>query len=491
LLPAVSFFIWRRRGLPAPTPPLAGHGRLPIATGARTGCEVLLAPLAVLLAAARAAAARPATLVALTVLLVCVPVGNRDITAAVHVAPADLASVALIAAIVPRVLGGDRLPRSRLWAAMAAAGLGFGLATLASQDPVVSLSGFVRYLQLFVLVPVAVVLALRERRDLQLVCAALLVVALIEGVVGTQQYLTGTGASFGGQDVRAVGTFGALDIMGMSTVIGYGLVVAFGLALVLRGRARFALLALAMLLVLPLLFSLSRGAAVATAGAIAIMLLAASQRLALRAAVFGGAAAIVLIGLLGGGSGSGTVGARLASISSSTSAPDRSVSDRYELWQTATGIWRDHPWIGVGLKKFPAYRDSYAPLHLSSGSDIADPSLGFQREPLLTPHNMYLLVLSEQGLVGGFAFGGLLLFLAVMTWRRTRQAAGATGPPDGRVPDGRLISVAAVGIVAWAAINFLFGDIGGPSTVLVSVMIGLASWWAAQARPDRPRRAVG
>ena len=36
------------------------------------------------------------------------------------------------------------------------------------------------------------------------------------------------GASFAGQDVRAVGTFGAMDVMGMSSVVSYGIVVALG-----------------------------------------------------------------------------------------------------------------------------------------------------------------------------------------------------------------------------------------------------------------------
>ena len=38
--------------------------------------------------------------------------------------------------------------------------------------------------------------------------------------------LTGTGASYMGEDIRAVGTFGPSDVMGMATVVAYGLVVA-------------------------------------------------------------------------------------------------------------------------------------------------------------------------------------------------------------------------------------------------------------------------
>ncbi len=485
MMPLKDKLITARGPVPtAPQPQLTRAG-LPVGTAVvGISRDVLLG----LLAAARAVAARPAALAALTVLLVCVPVGNRDVSASVHITPADLGSAALVVAVVARVLAGDRLPRTGLWVAVAAAVLGFGLATLTSRDPVTSGSGFVRYLQLFVIVPVAVVLALRERRDLRLICAALLAAATGEGIIGTWQYLTGTGASFAGHNIRAVGTFGALDVMGMSTVVGYGIVVAVGLGLTLRGRARLGLLALAALLVVPLLLSLSRGAVVATAGAVIVMLLAVGPRRALRIVVFAGAAMAVLVGPLN--TATSPLRARFATIGTSLSAPDRSVSDRYELWQTATAMWRDHPLTGLGLKEFGAYRDWYAPLHLSSGSDVADPGLSFRHEPLLSPHNMYLLVLSEQGLVGALALGGLLLGLVAMTWRRTRQAAGPTGPPDGRLPDGRLISVAVLGAVAWILLDFLFSDIGGQATVLMSVLIGLALWWAAQPRPGPNREAA-
>jgi O-antigen ligase len=439
--------------------------------------QVVLAPLATVLAGVRAVVARPALLVAATIVLVCVPTGGRDLATAVHVTPADIGSAALVAAVTPRVLAGQRLVPSGLWAALAGVVLAAGLATLTSPDVGTSVTGFVRYLQLFVVVPVAVALALRDRRDVTLVCTTLLAVALAEGVLGTYQYVTGTGASFNGEGVRAVGTFGAQDIMGMSTVVGYALVVAVGLAIALRGRARLALAVVAVLLVLPLLLSLSRGAVVATVGAVMAALFVAGRHLVPRVAVFATAAVVVLIGL--SGDAGAVVTARVASIVNSVTDPDGSVSDRYALWETATDVWRDHPLTGVGPKMFPAYRDAYAPMNLSASSDVADPRLGFTRQPLLTPHNMYLLVLSEQGLIGAVAFATFLLGLMSAAWRRTRDVAVGE-PPDGRRPDGRLVSVAAVGIVVTTGLTFVSSDIGGPSSVLMSVLIGLALWWAIQ-----------
>nr|BFE86802.1 hypothetical protein GCM10020093_094030 [Planobispora longispora] len=54
-------------------------------------------------------------------------------------------------------------------------------ATVASQDIVASLPGLARYLQVFVLVPLAVVAVLRDRVDLWLVGGAVCGTALIQG----------------------------------------------------------------------------------------------------------------------------------------------------------------------------------------------------------------------------------------------------------------------------------------------------------------------
>jgi O-antigen ligase len=98
---------------------------------------------------------------------------------------------------------------------------------------------------------------------------------------------------------------------------------------------------------------------------------------------------------------------------------------------------------------------------------------------------MYLLVLSEQGLIGALGFGGFLVGLATSTWRRTRRAAGRLGHLDGRLPDGHLISAVSVGTLSWTLVNFLFSDIGGQPTVLIAVIISLALWWALQPLPRR------
>ncbi|MEU0230159.1 MULTISPECIES: O-antigen ligase family protein [unclassified Streptomyces] len=384
---------------------------------------------------------------------------------------ADAASGLLVLVCLVRVARGRARPLTRTAAAVLGLPvLGICLAAITSNDPASSLPGVARYVQVFVLVPAAVLLTVRDRRDFAVVAWALVGLALLQGAVGVAQYLTGTGASYQGEDIRAVGTFGATDVMGMATVVSYGLVVVTGIALGRRpGRARTAALVCAGLLFLPLVLSFSRGAWIATVLACALQLLLAGPRRAARVALAAGALGVVLVGGLG--IGSELVEERVASITRVTAAPDQSVTDRYTMWAAAGEMWRAEPLTGVGLKGFPRYRDAHASVALSSGSDTAGAGAGFQRQPLLSPHNMYLLVLSEQGLVGLLALVGSWTALLVGALRRP----GGFGPGSGSGADCALV---ATGLLVWQLVDFFYADIGGPSTVLMAVVFGLAAWWS-------------
>jgi O-antigen ligase len=338
-----------------------------------------------------------------------------------------------------------------------------------ASDPAGSLVGFVRYTELFVLIPAAVAMALRDRLDVLLVAGAFVAATVIEGTVGVWQSATGTGASYAGQYVRAIGTFGAEQVMALGALVGYGIVVTLALGLAARGRIRLALLVTAALLAVPLGFSLSRGAWIATACAVVVQVFVFSRRLGVAAVATAAFAVGVLVS--GVGPASFTVDERVTSIVSSGSAPDRSVRDRYALWGTAIGIWADHPVFGVGLKDFAAARDTYAPMSLSAGSDVDDPQAGFRRQPLLSAHNQYLMVLAEQGTVGILAFGSLLGTLTAGAFRR-RPLTGAGKPGT----DTRFLDLVAPGVMVWTLIDFSYGDIGaGPTGVLLAVLLGLAA----------------
>ncbi|MFJ3926076.1 O-antigen ligase family protein [Streptomyces sp. NPDC090022] len=416
-----------------------------------------------------------------TVLLLLAPLPAGDATASGKVTPADAASLLLVFVCAVRALRGEVRRLTPVGAAvLGVPALGLAVATVTAADPYAALPGFVRYLQVFVLVPAAVVLLVRDAREFRLAAGCFVVLALVQGAVGVVQYATHTGASYQGEDIRAVGTFGPGDVMGMATVVAYGLVVATAVALApgTGVRTRRVAGACALVLVLPLVLSFSRGAWIATFGAALVVMLMAGVRRALKVLCALVAAGVVLVGGLG--VGSDMVAERLTSITQVGSAPDQSVTDRYTMWAAASSMWSEHPAVGVGLKGFPAHRDGHSSLGLSSGSDTAGAGQAYIRQPLLSPHNMYLLILSEQGLVGLMALaGGWAVLLAAGLRRALRP-----DPAARRMRDCGLI---AAGLFIWQLTDFLYADIGGPSTVLTGVIIGMAAWWALTGPGDGGR----
>ncbi|MFD5554844.1 O-antigen ligase family protein [Streptomyces sp. NPDC127068] len=392
--------------------------------------------------------------------------------------PADAMSGVLVLIAVLGAVRRARRPLSRTAAlVLGLPVVAIAVAATGAADVTAGVTGLGRYLQVFVLVPLAVLLLVRDRADLRVVAWAFIGLALVQGGIGVHQYATGTGASYMGADVRAVGTFGPTDVMGMATVVSYGVLCAVGLALDAgrdprgaAGRRGVALLC-AVLLLVPLALSFSRGAWIATAAAVTAQLLFAGVRRALAVFAVVTATAIVLVG--GAGLGTAMLQERVGSITRVADAPDQSVTDRYTMWAAAVGMWRERPVTGVGLKNFPAHRDSHASLALSSGSDTAGAGSAYLRQPLLSPHNMYLLVLSEQGLLGLLALVGGWAALLVLTVRRLLAARRR-----GRVADCGLL---ACGLLVWQLVDFGYADIGGPSTVLTAVALGVVAWWALGA----------
>ncbi len=230
---------------------------------------------------------------------------------------------------------------------------GLAVAAMGAASPAAGLGGMARYLQVFVLVPAAVLVLLRGRADFRLLAWSFVGLAVWQGAVGVHQYVTGTGASYQGETVRAVGTFGAQDVMGMATAVALGVVCATGLAL---GRTplwqRAAAAVCAVVLLVPLAVSFSRGAWIATALTCAVQLTMAGLRRALKVAAAVAAAGVILVGGLG--VGTAMLQERIDSITQVADAPDQSVTDRYTLWGSAVGMWREQPLTGVGLKNFPS-----------------------------------------------------------------------------------------------------------------------------------------
>lgn len=421
---------------------------------------------------------RPALGVAAVVLLIAVPLGTTEEGRGISVTLPDIAAAFLAGIVALRTLVAGDLRRLRSWVLLPLAGvvIAGSIVTAAAADPGESFIGLVRYVEIFVVVPAATYLAIRSRRDLWLILGSVVVIGVVEGVLGTYQYFTGTGAEYGESGSRAVGTFGAYGIMGMAHVVTYALLVAAAAFAALRGGNRYPALLLAVALAFPLAFSFSRGYWIAAVVGV-VTILALTNRRMLVAFVLAGCLALGALSVSGDPEDqSNSLTSRLTSIYSVESSPDQSVKDRYALWQASREMWADHPLTGVGLKNFPYFRDSYVPLDFSGGSDIADPGSGYRRVELLSPHSLYWLILSEQGLAGALAYGTLFLTLGVAGIRRLRAVRGA--------PVEKVFGLSCVAFLSCYLVSSIYGDIGGTTEMLNSVFLGGLVWFASGVELD-------
>ena len=415
---------------------------------------------------------RPSLLVGLTVLLVGVPEGDGLSSLEVAtVTPADIGAAVLVAVVAVRLLAAGQLPalRDPLFLCPALVVVTALISTIWSTDPLVSLVGVVRYTELFCVVPLAVVLSIKDRVDVVIVLGAVVALGVVEGGIGVFQSVTGTGAGYAGETRRAIGTFGVESVLSMATVVALAQIVLIAVALNARGQTRVWSAVAAAALLVPLLLSLSRGALLATACAAGVVLVATGVLRAVRVAVLSVAAVVLGFALVAGVDSSAddwvnSVAERVGSLGDVVRDPDSSVQDRYDLWATAVSIWHVNPMTGVGIKQFPAYRDSHAPLGMSSGSELVTTD-SYSRGELLSPHNQYLLVLSEQGVLGLGAFLALLLALLArhVSLLRSRGVEGGA----------RFLPLVSLGLFVWFAVHLAYGDFGGSTSVLFAVLLGV------------------
>lgn len=86
------------------------------------------------------------------------------------------------------------------------------------------------------------------------------------------------------------------------------------------------------------------------------------------------------------------------------------VVERLAHWQAALSMFRDNPWLGIGLGNF----DTAYPEH----------RLINWNQALGHAHNYYLNILAETGIIGGLAYGGVVMSLLAITWRARHHPDG-------------------------------------------------------------------
>jgi O-antigen ligase len=420
-------------------------------------------------------ALRPSTWVAVAV--ITIPFSSSSAGGGPSVAVSDLALAVLAAVAALDLVRGGNVAIARSVPAICFWMLGLvsiGLALVAQNFPD-NVVGGVRFLELFCLAPIGVMIALRTRNDALIILGSLVGVALVEGAIGVVQSLTGTGADISGEQIRAVGTFGAYNIGALAGLCALALLVCLALAVSLTGPPRWWALGATVFLTLPLAFSLSRSAWVATAAA-AVVVVSRGRPTRLLAILAGGAVvgavALPVIAATGG-----ELASRFLSLVDVQSDPDQSFVDRLALWQAAADMAVDHPWTGVGPHAFVDHRDAYADLSLLGSSDIGFGS-DFAQVALESPHNFYLLVASELGLLAAALF--LVAFLVLVS----RGLVRAARP---RSDASTAVTLAGVGVLVFVLVNMLTSDLGGPFSILLAVSLGVAGWAAADQDLVSPR----
>lgn len=278
-----------------------------------------------------------------------------------------------------------------------------------------------KWLQVLALYVATVALLPRPRAGWLM--AGLLLAGGGQALLGLYQFATQTGPDafvLMGRFMRAYGAFRQPN-----PYAGYlGLVAPLAISLALwawtsrpaaAASLRLSLTATAGLISLGLLVSWSRGAWLAFAAAVVVVVLAHTRRAAPAVLVL--AALVALIFVLFGGANllPASIAGRLAELREYAGLVDLartevtdanfSVVERIAHWQAALGMWRDHLWLGVGAGNYAVFYGAY--------------NLPRWYEALGHAHNVYLNFAAEAGLLGLLAYGW---FWLAGLWQALRTA---------------------------------------------------------------------
>lgn len=251
------------------------------------------------------------------------------------------------------------------------------------------LTALSRYLPNILLLPIAYT-AMRGRRDVMLVLAAIVIGAVLAAGFGILQPPEASIALEG----RATGTIGDPNELAAALLVGLALAAGFAL-----GRERSPALRLGALLAIPLcaagiFLSLSRGGLIALAALlVAGTVFAGRWRLAVTA---------ILVAVVAGGVVYFTQIASLPARERVTSS--NGGSGRSDLWTVGLRMVDAHPLGGVGVGNFPVVSRNYA---LQPGA-LRRSDLIFSAEPKIA-HNTYLQIMAETGVPGLLLFLGIVL----------------------------------------------------------------------------------
>jgi putative inorganic carbon (hco3(-)) transporter len=231
------------------------------------------------------------------------------------------------------------------------------------------------------------------------------------------------------RDARPAGPVG--DANYFARVLLVALPIAAFLGIGARARiARFTYGAAAVLITFAVLFTYSRGGILTLAAVAGLLVLAGRVRVTPVNALV---AVLLIIALI-----PTNVGKRALTMVPLVEggAIDDSAEKRWLLLDAGYRIWADHPIVGVGAGNFGKRYPNYANLIGWSGTDYIP--AGVRQYP----HNLYVEVAVETGLVGLFIFLGLIAAALLALYRSRRILIGRGDLANAALVTGIAIAIA-------------------------------------------------
>jgi O-antigen ligase len=321
-------------------------------------------------------------------------------------------------------------------------GLPFGLDLLALSKPTGSILLFVLLVQ-----------AVRSRREVDLVLAALVGIMTASSLFALVARFTGVSASIiAGGVARTSGTFDDPNIFGTALVTA--LAVAAALWLEDPRWRRAWLLAAVPVMLAALAFTFSRGAFLGLVVAAAVLLAGSRVSVATKTGIV---VVAVLVAVL---AGSALLSDKFVQDKILGIADDPSTMSRVYMWQSSFDMARAYP-LGIGLGEF----DRVYPVFRLPG---AHPGL-------VRSHNAYLTLLVELGLLG----------LAVYAWFAWRWGSLMRPLLSGRPGPVRALALGAVAsAVAIAAQSFTY-SLEFSKPLWVTFALGAFAWRMGRTEDGR------
>jgi len=138
-----------------------------------------------------------------------------------------------------------------------------------------------------------------------------------------------------------------------------------------------------------------------------------------------------------------------------------SINDRGYDWRAAVGMFKAHPFFGVGVDRYAAYFLQYrAPKY---------PLIYGYTQTVTNSHNVFLEMLATAGIFAGIAYTALISFIAYRAYRAIRNSSGREQMMVAGIVAGWIVFVAQSFISVDSLVISIWGWVLGGAIVALSL----------------------